>query len=406
MNRWTLIWLGLGLALGLGLWPCVAMAADELTPAEKAAMAKEAKPAAEGKETKAADLPYVAPGTQAAVDKAVAYLRKTQLEDGGWPIKEDDKKGNLGITDVAVLGLLRAGIPANDPMLEKALKFIVGFQREDGGICGADFQNYTTSLSVMVMKATGDKKYDEPVLKAVKFLRGLQWGDGQGLTKESPDWGGTGYSEGKPPDMSNQQMYVQALNSAGVSSDDPSMQAALVFVSRCQGTEEAKGYWKGLPDGGFTYKIHGAGESKAGDITLPDGTKGLKTYGSMTYAGFLSLIYAGLKKDDFRVKAALGWIGKHWTVEENPEMGKQGLYYYLMTMGKALQAYGAPTIMDDKGNKHEWRKELSARLVGLQQADGSYINDADRWQEGIKPLVTGYALIALGACKTELKVPA
>ena len=121
----------------------------------------------------------------------------------------------------------------------------------------------------------------------------------------------------------------------------------------------------------------------------------------MTYAGFLSLIYAGLDRNDKRVQAALGWAQKHWTVEENPELGKQGYFYYLMTMGKALRAYGEPVIVDANGVKHDWRKELSAKLLALQHEDGSWDNSSDRFFEGSKNIVTAYALIAMECAKSK-----
>jgi len=73
-----------------------------------------------------------------------------------------------------------------------------------------------------------------------------------------------------------------------------------------------------------------------------------------------------------------------------------------MIMGKALRAYGEPTITDGQGTKHPWQKELSAKLIQLQNEDGSWTNDVDRWHEGYKPLLTGYALTTLDACKAKL----
>ena len=64
----------------------------------------------------------------------------------------------------------------------------------------------------------------------------------------------------------------------------------------------------------------------------------------MTYAGFKSLLYAGLTGDDPRVAAAIGWIQRHWTLEENPGLGGQGLYYYLHAMARALRASGLDEI--------------------------------------------------------------
>ena len=58
----------------------------------------------------------------------------------------------------------------------------------------------------------------------------------------------------------------------------------------------------------------------------------------MTYAGLKSMIYAGLTADDPRVKAAYDYITKHYTLDENPGLGQQGLYYYYQTFAKALAA--------------------------------------------------------------------
>ena len=403
MKRFVIALYPVALAGCLILASCSAAGEGEATPANEqtAPATGDTKPGASPAETtRAAEPEYVAPGTQAAIDKGIAYLRKTQLADGGWPAVAESGRSEMGISTVATLGLLRAGLPASDPMVEKAIKYAVGFAKEDGGIYDKGFRNYTTSICLMIMKATGDKKHDETANKALAFLKELQWGQGEGLGIESNDFGGAGYGEHERPDLSNTQWFVQAVREAGLKPDDPALKNALIFVSRTQATEEAR--FIALPDGSFIYTPHGKGESKAAEIVLPSGQKGLKGYGSMTYAGFLSLIYAGLDHDDKRVKAALGWIQKNWTLEENPEMAKQGYYYYLMVMGKALRAYGEPVIVDGRGIRHQWRKELSAKIIRLQKDDGSWINDQDRWHEGYKPLVTGYSLIALDACKAKL----
>ena len=53
-----------------------------------------------------------------------------------------------------------------------------------------------------------------------------------------------------------------------------------------------------------------------------------RAYGSMTYAGMQSLIYANVDKNDPRVKLALKWLENSYNLDENPGMGVQGLYYY------------------------------------------------------------------------------
>jgi squalene-hopene/tetraprenyl-beta-curcumene cyclase len=119
----------------------------------------------------------------------------------------------------------------------------------------------------------------------------------------------------------------------------------------------------------------------------------------MTYAGLKSMIYAGLKPDDERVKAALGWLKKHYSLDSNPGMGDQGLYYYYMTFAKALAALGEDTFTDENGVAHDWRKDLIETLAGRQRPDGSWVNENKRWLEGDANLATGYALLALSYCK-------
>ncbi len=64
----------------------------------------------------------------------------------------------------------------------------------------------------------------------------------------------------------------------------------------------------------------------------------------MTYAGLKSMIYAGLTPDDPRVKAACDYIKNHYTLDENPGLGQQGLYYYYHTFAKAMALLGRPTL--------------------------------------------------------------
>ena len=45
--------------------------------------------------------------------------------------------------------------------------------------------------------------------------------------------------------------------------------------------------------------------------------------------------------------------------------------------------------------KRNWREELVAALASRQRDDGSWLNEADRWEEGRPELVTVYAVLAL-----------
>jgi squalene-hopene/tetraprenyl-beta-curcumene cyclase len=178
------------------------------------------------------------------------------------------------------------------------------------------------------------------------------------------------------------------------------MQTALVFVSRCQNLApeyNTTEFPAKNPDGGFYYTAAAGGTSQAGD--LPNG--GLRSYGSMTYAGLKSMIYAGLGPDDQRVKAALAWLSKNYDVSQNPGMGNTGLYYYYHTFAKALDAAGKDSFTGSDGAAHNWRAELVDELAKRQNDDGSWVNEATRWLEGDPNLVTAYSLLALSYCKPE-----
>ena len=169
----------------------------------------------------------------------------------------------------------------------------------------------------------------------------------------------------------------------------------LMFVSRTQNLESVHNTteFAGLiNDGGFYYTPAAGGDSKAG----VESNGGLRSYGSMTYAGVKSLIYAGLQRDDPRIEAATEWIRHHYTLDKNPGMGDQGLYYYFHTFAKTMAAFGEDEFVDSEQQKHNWRQELTERLGELQNANGSWVNPAaPRWEEGDPNLVTAYCLLAL-----------
>ena len=330
------------------------------------------------------------------VRKGIDYLvNQGQAEDGSF-----SAPAGPAVTALVVTSLLRSGRPATDPAVAKGIAYVERFVRPDGGIHANKslYRNYETSVSLqMFVEANRDGKYDGLIKKATKFLKEIQWDEGEGKDRSDFAYGGQGYGKHKRPDLSNTSFFIEALRSAGVPEDDPAIQRALLFVSRCQNLESEHNrtpYAAKNPDGGFYY-TPSPGQSQAG--TTENG--GLRSYGSMTYAGLKSMIYAGVGPDDPRVKAAVKWIHQHYDLSSNPGMGKAGLYYYYHTFAKALAAIGVDTFKDAQGAEHDWRKEIIEELARRQQPNGSWLNDNSRWLEGDPNLVTGYALLALSYCK-------
>lgn len=334
--------------------------------------------------------------------KAIQFLEVTQAAEGSWTNAEA-----VGISGLVTASLIQSGQPLDHPVVARGLNFLVSQQKSSGGIHapGSRHENYETCIALLALsEANRDGRYAAHIKKAEGFLRGLQWDEGEGIESSDGAYGGGGYDSKQRPDMSNTQFLIEALKSAGVGPDDPAMQKALVFVSRAQNLESAHNtlpFAAKVNDGGFIYTPAKGGESKAGNTD----NGGYKSYGSITYAGLKSLIFAGLDRNDERILAARNWIRSNYTLAENPGMGQQGLFYYFHTFGKTMSVLGDPQFEDAAGNRHDWRAELVARLKSLQQPNGSWTNPADRWYEGDANLVTAYCLLALSHCDAPAAKP-
>src|SRR5204862_5162064 len=121
------------------------------------------------------------------------------------------------------------------------LKYIESLVNAKGGhIAGngdvkVQLKKYVTSINVMAMMAANQPaKYKEVVGEAVKFLKELQWDEGEGKNPKDDFYGGAGYDSKSRPDLSNTQTFLDALKAAGLPPDDPAFKKAAVFVSRCQ----------------------------------------------------------------------------------------------------------------------------------------------------------------------------
>jgi squalene-hopene/tetraprenyl-beta-curcumene cyclase len=334
---------------------------------------------------------------QQMVAKAIDFLATTgQAPDGSY-----SASASPAVTALVTAGILRAGRTPDDPLVAKSLKFLEGFVQPDGGIYTptSTHRNYETSIAMVCFaEANRDGRYKDLLAKAEGFVKGLQWDENEGHDRSSVNFGGAGYGSKKRPDLSNTSFLIDALRAAGKGPDDPALQKALVFVSRCQNLESEHNttpFAAKVEDGGFYYTPAAGGSSMAGETDAG----GLRSYGSMTYAGLKSMIFAGVGPDDPRVKAAFDWAQKHYSLAENPGMGEAGLYYYYHTFAKALDALGADQIKDATGAEHDWRSELLGELAKRQRPDGAWVNSTTRWMEGDPNLVTGYALLTLSYLK-------
>lgn len=350
------------------------------------------------------------------IDNAVAYLRTQQdPKTGGW------RENPTGPSYPAITGLVITGMMLDpryderDPTVAAGVRNILTYAKPEGGIHDGVLPTYNTAICLSALASVRLPEAARAVHQGQSYLKSLQYYEANTGGDEAPNftepvpeshpyYGGVGYGNHGRPDLSNLGFFLQALHDTGVSTEDPSVKRAMVFLQRVQMLDATNDmpYADGANEGGFVYatvenleSVDGrAGQSQAGSYedTLPDGTKvtRLRAYGSMTYVGFKSLVFADLTAGDPRVDAAWRWITGHYTMSENPGMGDDGRYYYYCAMARALDAFGR----DDVGG-HNWRRDLIDALGELQEPDGSFRVLGKRWMESDPVLVTAYALIAL-----------
>jgi squalene-hopene/tetraprenyl-beta-curcumene cyclase len=343
-------------------------------------------------------------------ERGLAWLLKQQEANGSW-------RHHPAITGLAITALARGENPPQD-VIDRAVKFILSNVKTNGAIYGGGesdkYPNYSTAICTMALLATGKPEVMDVIKNARKFLLGSQFDEGEGVASTNASYGGIGYGKRERPDLSNSQLALEAIRlteslETQASNESPHTgtrlhwKKAIEFLQRCQnlpGTNDQAWAKNATTNdvGGFVYM---PGYSFADETPAATPDTPLRSYGSMTYAGLKSFIYAELKKDDPRVQAALGWVKRNYTVDENPGMGASGLFYYYHTFAKALSVYGDDTITDAAGKQHDWRYELMKKLVTLQKADGFWQNENNRWWENDPVLCTSYSLLALNIVQSR-----
>lgn len=338
-----------------------------------------------------------------AIDKGLDWLTANQKTNGCWSTPDDPAVTALALE--AYMGE-PTGRYQHHPTatVRNGYKFILTNVKPDGSIYARELQNYNTSICMMALVTAKDPQYDNVLRNARAWLTGRQIDLNVKGKIDSPYDGGVGYGDkGGHSDMNNTLTSLEALyytkyldHDKPNSGSDLNWPAVIHFIQSCQNlpayNKEAWVSASPKDKGGFIYT---PGESKSGSETNSNGRVALRSYGSISYAGLLSYIYADLNQDDPRVVAVMDWLKNNWTTNENPGMGQQGLYYYLHLMTKGLTICNVDELTLNDGKTVNWRKDVATKLIDLQKADGSWQNSAGRWWEKDPNLVTAYSVITL-----------
>lgn len=343
-----------------------------------------------------------------AIEQGAKFLYQNQNATGWWT------DSNLpALTGLALVALETANVSELDEKYEserrRAYDYLVSLAKPDGSIHDGRLINYNTACSLMALSVSGDSNYRSLIEKARAYISGSQIDLGKRGEQDNPNDGGVGYNDKyNHSDMNNTLMAIEAmrLSESAIRQKDQGRKplkhdldwkALEHFLASCQNLPELSDNpnLSNQPEdrGGFIYH---PGESKAGEVSDKKTKRvALRSYGSISYAGMMSFAYARVSKNDDRVSAVIDWLSKNYTLDENPGMGQEGLYYYFHLMSKALTAHGVKNLKGPDSKSIDWRNQLASKLIALQNEDGSWKNSNKRWMEGDSNLTTSYVLIAL-----------
>ena len=344
-----------------------------------------------------------------AIDRGANFLLLRQRDDGSWPEMVEYPGG---VSALCALALLNVGVEADDPRMQKALKYLRKIPPE---------RTYVVALQTMVFARVKLAKDRELVLHNVKrresaqtdqgpfkggsdgnrelIRRNVEWLEStqivQGPFKGSWTYPGIVHAYG---DQSNCQFALLALHEAervGVVANEQTWRLAKGYWEKCQNVDGSWGY-----------------------TGLPFGT------GSMTCAGIASLVFAAdqVQPCDARVvgdrieccvvwpaakvdhvERGIRWLGQHYSVEHNPNNETWTLYYlYGLERAGRLTARRFIPLPPRLGqpSRADWYREGAEHLVRTQDnASGSWRTLPPRnpqWSHSEEPLIgASFALLFL-----------
>lgn len=328
-----------------------------------------------------------------SIAEGAAFLLSAQSGEGYWSDRHMPALTALPVWALAKIPEARARGVTN--AVKKGVAYVLSVQREDGGFYvpkpgrgGSGLGNYNTAVCLSALFESGICP-SAPLLKAREYIASSQ------LTGDDTMAGGFGYdklSRRRYADLSNTSYALDAMRRTesleefrtGGKLVDLDWDKALEFVDNLMKKD-------GPDAGGAAYNDR---TPQAGTVTNSQNRVHLRAYGSMTYAAVLSMCHAKLDREDPRVRDSLEYCRRNWSVDENPGMGNQGLFYFYDIMARALSASGV-----EKVGQHDWKKELSTKVISLQKPNGSWYNDNNRFWESDPVLCTSFAMLVLQLCK-------
>ncbi|MCA8978888.1 MAG: hypothetical protein KDC14_02585, partial [Planctomycetes bacterium] len=296
------------------------------------------------------------PAINEAIDKGVAFLLEKQQRDGSWA--HEGKRYRNGQTALCMYTLLKCGVPAEHPAVQRARAFLESAPPRE---------TYALACQMMAFEATKDPALKPAIGELLDQL--LEWQRGGWSYPWDHAWENWHEKEGLL-DLSNTQYAALGLRSAEFAGFDVPDRA-----------------WKRLLKDALNYqtpvqkvdapKVEGRTTSGKREVAGFGYRLGQGATGSMTTAGIavVELCRKGLgssaggsdvRKMDKSRELALNWLEIHFDVVENPG-ATEWVYYYLYGLERVGALLGLELI-----GSHPWYFEGAKRLVKVQRDDGSW----------------------------------
>ena len=332
-----------------------------------------------------------------AIDKGLKWLEEKQNPAGYW---DGSPTTPLTYTAQALTTLERS--PTGDYKSRESVRmgyaYILRHVQRDGGIYPDKFRDdtgYATSICIRALLAADDRKFDPTLHNARRFLVGpfvaAEKGDkpfnfsSVGLEEKAQVFEALRATE---------NLHGDPRSAGGTPDPDLNWEAAIKFVQPYQNLPGFnKADWvsdRPSDNGGFVMfpgLVKGSG--------LPaDGPSSLASFREESYKGLLCYIYLGLKRDDPRMEAVIGWIQRNYSLGDNP-VGVGSKYSYYHSIAKALATYGMDKVKLPDGTEADWKNDLAKKLINLQHDEGHWGGDATSGYDKDPMRATIQAVLAL-----------
>ncbi|MEI6238859.1 MAG: DUF4159 domain-containing protein [Planctomycetia bacterium] len=284
---------------------------------------------------------------QRAIEKARDWLVREQEADGSWECAMRTQETRVGATALVMLALANAGVGAEEPALRKSLDWLRRQEPEE---------TYSVSLQTMVLAMLA------PAADRVIIQRNVGWLE-QTQVAQGPAAGSWSYGKGKGTgDNSNSQFALLALHEAARAGakvrPEVWMKAQQYWVS-CANADGSWGYTIGNVAGTGSMTCAGIASVwiTAEHLGTPDAQAGRDTVSC-----------CGGGSSPKALERGLDWLGKRFSVRENPGGGQTWHFYYLY----GLERVGRFTARRFIGQA-EWYLEGARVLVASQdQLSGAF----------------------------------